>query len=146
MTIYIGYIILAWNYAGEFLDGFHRFLETSQVYWTGIISQYTLMKQSRLMGNIVIKQSWHLITSIYMFILIYFCLLEVVLGEGQSCSRPQIPPTPENLGIFVNLCTNSIIKCNFYTNTWNNLYPVSYGRLHPSHPNPVICILLASPT
>ena len=52
-----------------------------------------------------------------MFILIYLCLPEMDLEEDQSFPRPHIPPTSENLGIFVNLCTNSIIKCNFCTNT-----------------------------
>ena len=53
----------------------------------------------------------------YMFILIYLCLPEVDLEEGQSCPRICIPPTSKNLGIFANLCTNSIIKCNFCTST-----------------------------
>ena len=38
-----------------------------------------------------------------MFILIHLCLPKVDLEEGQSCARPHIPPTSENLGIFVNL-------------------------------------------
>ena len=41
-----------------------------------------------------------LITSIYMFILIYLCLPEVDLEEDQSFPRPHNPPTSENLGIF----------------------------------------------
>ena len=77
-----------------------------------------------------------LIISIYMFILIYLCLPEVDLEEGQNYPRPHIPPTSENLWIFVNLCTNSIVNGNFCTSTRNNLYPVSYGRLHPPHPQP----------
>ena len=89
------------------------------------------------MDNILIKAVVILlITSIYTFILIYLCLPEVDLEEGQSCPRLRIPPTS---GIFVNLCINSI-KCNFYTSTSNNLYPVSYGRLRLKHPNPVTVI------
>ena len=38
--------------------------------------------------------------------------------------------------VMINLCTNSIIKCNFCISTWNK--SVSYDRLHPPHPNPVI--------
>ena len=30
----------------------------------------------------------------------------------------------------------SNIKCNFCTSTWNILYLVSYGRLHPPHSHP----------
>ena len=33
-----------------------------------------------------------------MFILIYLCLPEVNLEECQSCPRPHIPPTSDNLG------------------------------------------------
>ena len=43
--------------ADAFLGGFQRFPETSQVYWTGIIFQYTLIKQSQFMDNILIQQS-----------------------------------------------------------------------------------------
>ena len=47
-----------------------------------------------------------LITSIYKFILIYVCLLEVDLESVKVF----LNSTSENLGIFFNLCTNSIIK------------------------------------
>ena len=95
----------------DWLDsrGFPRFPEISQVHWTGIISQYTLIKQSTFMDNILIKQSWHCWSYpfIIMFILIYLCLPEVARSQGgcQSGPRPRILPTSEKLGIFVNLCT-----------------------------------------
>ena len=47
------------------------------------------------------------IKSIYKFTLFYFCLPEVGIEEGQSCATPHIPPTSENVGIFVSPCTNS---------------------------------------
>ena len=37
--------------------------------------------------------------------------------EGKSFPRPHIPPTSENLEVFANLCTNSIIKQIFSTTT-----------------------------
>ena len=37
--------------------GFHRFPETGNVFCTGILCQYNLLKQSRLMDNTLIKQS-----------------------------------------------------------------------------------------
>ena len=71
-----------------------------------------------------------------MFILVNLCLPEVDLEEGQSSPRAHIPHTSENFVILVNLCTNSIIKSSVCTNTWNNLYPVPYDRIHPPHPQP----------
>ena len=48
-----------------------------------------------------------------MFILVYFCLPEVDLEVGQSGPKPlHIPPTSENISIFLNLCANSIITTN----------------------------------
>ena len=66
------------------------------------------------------------------------------LGEGQI--KVVLNPVSENLGIFFNQFTNFIIKQNFCTSTWDILYPVSYGRLYPPHPNPwpVIYIPLVS--
>ena len=59
-----------------------------------------------------------LITSMCMCILIIHCLPEVDLKEGQSCPRPCISPTSENLGIFFNLCTiYIIIKCSLCAST-----------------------------
>ena len=85
-----------------------------------------------------------MITPIYTFILIYLCLPEMDLEGIQSCPRLHIPPTSENLGMFVNLFNNSIIKYNFCTSTRNNLFPAPYGRLHPPQCNPVIYIPLVS--
>ena len=42
-------------------------------------------KKSRFMDNILIKQSWHCWS--HLFILIYVCLPEVILGQGQSCPK-----------------------------------------------------------
>ena len=44
-----------------------------------------------------------------MFTLIYLRLPEVNLEEGQSCSRPHIPPTSENLGYDNYLLTYALI-------------------------------------
>ena len=111
------------------------------------ISQYTLTKQSRLMDNLI-KQSWHCWSHPFICLFTISFLSEVDLEEEKSFPRPRIPHVHslEIRGIFVNLCTNSIIKCNFCTSTWNNLYLVSYVSLHLPHPNPVIHIPLVSPT
>ena len=57
---------------------------------------------------------------------------------------PCIPPTSENLRIFLNLCTNSIIKRNFCTSTKNNLYLMIGFTNHIL--NSVTYISLVSPT
>ena len=87
------------------------------------------------MNNILIKQSWHCLSypSIYLFVQPVY---------ERWIQRRHIPPTSENLRAFLNLCTNSIIKCNFCTSTWNNLY-VLIGSTHHT-PNPVIYIPLVS--
>ena len=59
--------------------------KTSQVYWTAIIPQYTTIKQSRYVDNILIKQSWHSLSHPFICLL---CLLEVDLEEGQSGFKP----------------------------------------------------------
>ena len=53
------------------------------------------------MDNILIKQAWRCLSPIYVFILIYFCLPDVDLEEGQSGSRFHIPTTSINLRIFL---------------------------------------------
>ena len=58
-----------------------------------------------------------LITSMCMCILIILCLPEVDLKKDQSCSRPCISPNSENLGLFFNLRTISIIKCSLCAST-----------------------------
>ena len=73
-----------------------------------------------------------MITSIYIF----FEFMLVYQRWIQGRIKVVLNPASENLGIFVNLCTNSIIKYNFYTSTSDILYPVSYDRLHPPHPKP----------
>ena len=57
---------------------------------------------------------------------------------------PCIPPTSENLRIFLDLCTNSIIKYNFCTSTRNNLYLMIGFTNHTL--NSVTYISLVSPT
>ena len=81
-----------------------------------------------------------------MFILTYLCLPKVNLEEGQSGPIPHIPSTLENLGIFVNLRTNSIIKCNFTLahETICILYLMVGSTHHTS--NPVIYIPLVNHT
>ena len=105
------------------------------------VSRYTLIQQLRFMDNILIKQSWHGWSHLFICLFKFIFLPEVDLEEDQSCPRPHIPPTSENLMIFINLYTNSIIKCNFCTSTWNNLYPVSMvGSTHHTR-NPVIYLI-----
>ena len=54
-----------------------------------------------------------LITSIYMFMLIYFCLPEVDLEEDQSCPRPYILPTSEILGFLLTYALIPILSVIF---------------------------------
>ena len=41
------------------LGMFYIFPEAIQVYWTGVVSQYTLIKQSWFIDYVLIKQSWN---------------------------------------------------------------------------------------
>ena len=47
-----------------------------------------------------LKSSYDTVDHIHLYV--HFCLPEVDLEEGQTCPRTCIPPTSENLGIFVN--------------------------------------------
>ena len=72
------------------------------------------------------------ITSIHIFILVYFCLpkvdLEVVLDFPIHFNNIQYiqqysHSLYKSLGYFLTyVCTNFNIMCNLCTSTWNNLY------------------------
>ena len=96
----------------EISRGFHRFPETNQVLNWHNIPIYSILKQLRFMDNKYSNKAvvTLLITFICMFILIYLSLPE----ESQSCPRPHIPPTSENLRIFINLCTCGYVWCKFH--------------------------------